>query len=247
MPSEEQEGDAIAVQRDTPISLQAEEISVFEENKLFDKTYQFEMCTTDVDIAFGTLVANYPNEDFKSDHFQRISIHKYLTSEMSKLEFFIAHNQWGDGFVHYPKDVPIRMRKGVISRFNNSTRSHDVYHMSCIDTDSCGYKAGGFSKALLTTEAKTVKDFIGMVTVNPELYFCKYCEGYMFDCVEHYVGKAWDIPPEDTWPTCSNILHSSAKLDDEETYVELFGEKVICIVYPLPQEPPKKKIKLADE
>ncbi len=44
LPTEEQEVAAIAVQRNTPFSAQDEEMETFENNLLFEKTYQFELC-----------------------------------------------------------------------------------------------------------------------------------------------------------------------------------------------------------
>lgn len=241
LPTEEQEAESIAVQRNTPLSLQEEEMVNFEEDYLFERTYKFETIKTDVDFAFETLIKNFPDEDFESDDFQRMDIHKYLSSEMSKLEFFIAHNQWGYDFVNYPKDVPVRMRKGVISRFNTITKNHDIYHMSCIDSDHPGFTSGGFTKGILTTQARNVKEFMDLIIGNPELFFCKYCELYMFDCVEHFDGQAWDIPPETIWPTCNYVLQSVMFTpSNEETYVDLYGHKVIAVISP--QEPPKKKV-----
>ncbi|QHG62571.1 NS3 [uncultured densovirus] len=241
LPTAEEEETAIALQRDTPLSMQYEEMSTFENNLLFEQTYQFETCKTDVDIVFETLSKNYPDEDFNSSDFQRLDIHKYLTSEMTKLEFFIAHNQWDYEFAHYPKNIPVRMRKGVVTRFNNSEQQHNVYHMSCIDTEHSGFTAGGFTKGLLTVEARNVKEFFDIIIDSPEMFFCKYCEHYMFDCIEHYSGKAWEIPSEDIWPSCNYIIQSyMTDRTNEESYYTLHAHKIIAIVYP--QEPPKKKV-----
>nr|QOD39608.1 NS3 [uncultured densovirus] len=247
LPTAEQEERAEQIQRNTPISLQLdtqlEELETFENGILFEKTYQFEMCKTDVDFVFETLRKNYPDEDFDGPDFQRLDIHKYLTSEMTKLEFFIAHNQWGYDFVHYPQDIPIKMRKGVITRFNRSRNEHNLYHISCVNSADPGFTAGGFTKGMLTVEAKNVKDFIDLMLEHPTMFFCRYCEKYMFDCIEHYSGKAWEIPSEDIWPSCNYILQSGTTDDEtENTYYTLFAHKVIGVVLPFVQEPPKKKV-----
>lgn len=239
----EEEIEAESLRRNTPLSAQAEEYVTFEENMLFAKTYQYEIIKTDIDIVGDTLRKNYPDEDFDSADFQRMDIHKYLTSEMTKFEFFIAHNQWGYEFVHYPENTPIRMRKGVITRWNNTYQNHDLYHLHCIDSEHAGFKAGGFSKALLTTEARNSREFIDLIIESPESYFCKYCEHYLFDCIEHYAGSAWDIPSEDIWPSCTNLLVSYVMYNtNEETYLEVHAHKVICVVYPQENHSKKRKI-----
>nr|QOD39599.1 NS3 [uncultured densovirus] len=236
LPSEQQEAEAVALQRDTPFSF--EEQRTFEENALFSETYQHEMVKTDVDVVWPALAEAYPYEDFNSVAFQRMDLHKYLSSEVTKLEFFVASNQWGSDFAFYPKEIPVRMRKGVVVRHNGD--GHDVYHMSCIDTDSAGFNAGGFSKGLLTVETADVGHYFNMMADNPNLFFCKYCEKYMFDCVEHYDGKAWEIPPTDVWPECNHLVHSSTDYQ-ELNYLTLYAHKLIAVVYP--QEPPRKKVR----
>nr|QOD39530.1 NS3 [uncultured densovirus] len=229
------------VQRNTPVNIEDVQMETFENNLLFEQSYQFEVCQTDVDIAFENLTSAYPDEDFDGDTFQGLVIHKYLTSEMTKFEFFIAHNQWGNKVAHYPKNIPVKMRKGIVLRFNDISKHYDVYHTSCIDTDSSGFMAGGFSKGLLTTEARNIDEYIDLIIESPEMYFCKYCEHYMFDCIEHYSGKAWEIPSVDIWPSCNNEVQSAfGNFDNEETYYTLHAHKLIAVVSP--QEPPWKKV-----
>ncbi len=167
---------------------------------------------------------------------------------MTKFEFYVAHNQWNYAFAHYPKNVPVRMRKGVVTRFNTSTTQHNVYHINCIDTEHRGFLNMGFTKGMITVEARNVKEFMDIIIDSPEIFFCTYCEGYMFDCIEHYTGKAWAIPTEDIWPKCTNVLQSAiTDKTNEDTYYTLEAHKLIGIVHP--QEPPRKKVcrRLFDE
>lgn len=238
LPTEEQEAAAKSIQSDTPISLQVEEQLAFEESFMDLQTYRFEMCETDMDIAHKTLSTVYPNEDFDSPAFQRLHVHKYLTSEMTRFEFFIAHKQWGADIIRFPTNHEIRMRKGVVSKFNKKTQEHEVYHISCIDTEQRGFLEKGFTKALLSIEARNNERFVELMTEVSNLFFCKHCDHYMFDCVEFYTTKVWAIPDEDVWPKCEHMLHTCT-LHDEYTYGTLMAHKLIGIVYP--QEPPKKR------
>ena len=228
LPTEEQENEAIALQRDTPISMW-EDMETDEE--LDYEVHYHEIVKTDVDIVGDTLAKAYPHEDFNSDAFQRISIHAYLTCEMSKMEFFIAHNQWGKNFCYYPKETPIRMRKGIVSRYNTSTEQRDVYHISCIDTEASGFIVGGFCKALLTVEARDRDQFIQLVVGAPEAFFCKYCEKFMFDRIDHESEKQFAIPNKNIWPECDSMLFNGVHEGTEEkTYVEIKGHVLIHVV-----------------
>jgi len=165
--------------------------------------------------------------------YQRITLHKYLTSEMSKFEFFLAHNQWGYDLCHYPTNVPIRMRKGVVARYNNLIQDHNIYHMSCIERDHPGFAYGGFTHALLTCEARNTEEFLDLIIDNPSTFFCNYCEGFLYDTVEHFSGKAWEIPSEDVWPSCETLVQSCVLYrSDEQTYVELHVHQLIAVVSP---------------
>ena len=240
LPTKEQEKAADKVQRNTPLSFEAESIFTFEENCLFTQTYQFETRDTYVEIAFPTLTKNYPNEDFDNVYFQPVTIHRYLTSEMTKFEFFLAHNQWEYDICHYPKDIPVKMRKGVYSAFKPNKQRNFVYHMKCIDDEVDLEQTP--TKALLTVEARTPKEYLELIISKPELFFCEFCDHYIFDCIEHYSGKQFAIPSTDIWPTCEYlaeniILHRT----NDETYADLFLHKV----YPIPlQEPPRKKARI---
>lgn len=238
LPTEDQENEAVSVQRNTPISLQAEELVTFENNLLFEKTYQFETVDTSVDFAFENLTKNFPDEDFDSDPYYKVRVHKYLTSEVGKLEFFIMQNQWENYRIcHYPKNIPIRMRKGV------HERSGKLWHIGCIDDCSQAYRSAYFTHGILTVEARNSDEFVTMIAENPEYFFCACCEKYLFDTVEHYSGKAFDIPSPRVWPMCTNMKKSTVMINtNEETYATVFVARLIAIVYP--QEPPRKKIRL---
>lgn len=226
LPTEEQENAAIALQRDTPISMWEDD-----SDEIDFRTHYHETVKTDIDIVGETLAENYPDEDFDSDAFQRIDIHAYLTCEMTKLEFFIAHNQWGTNFCFYPKETPIRMRKGVASRYNHSTESRDVYHISCIDTESSGFNIGGFCKAILTTEARNSDEFIELVAGAPQIFFCKYCEQFMFDRIDHENAKQFALPSADIWPVCDTHLFSATHSESEgKTFAHLDGHVLIDVI-----------------
>ena len=73
------------------------------EDSIFAATYQFERVKTSIDISFKTLCEMYPDENFDDIKFQNIYLPKYLTSEVTKFEFFLMHNQWGTtGIAQYP-------------------------------------------------------------------------------------------------------------------------------------------------
>ena len=233
LPSEEEEAAAIEVQRNTPISFQEEHLSSDEDDTLFEENYQFKRIVTDVDQAFAALRENFPDEDFDSFDYQRISIPAYLTSEMNKLEFFIANNQWGHRFVHYPENTLVRMRKGVIARYNAQRKEHDYYHLHCIDSSSANFSSLGFTKALLTVESRNYRELLKLIISSPDPFFCKACHYYMFDAVEYYKNSTWQIPSTDVWPVCSALVYSKTLNNtNEKTYVTVYVNKLIVVVHP---------------
>ena len=98
------------------------------------------------------------------------------------------------------------------------------------------------NKVFILSIVFEAKDISNQLPIRA-LQLCKYSITPLFDTVEHYVGKAWDIPGVNIWPECGKAkFHFTLNHINEETYVTLDVEKLIAIVYP--QEPAKKKIRL---
>lgn len=216
------------IRRDSPISLQAERMEDWE-------TYRFEVCITSVDFVLENLHKEYPDENFDTDYFQRMPLCKYLSGNMSKLEFFIAQNQWPDEEIIFtPKNCPIRMKKGVISKWNRGKWT--VYHLGCKDRSDATFHSSGFSHALLTVEAKNSKNFVNLVVETPSAFFCARCELFVFEDVMYYDDNQYKTPSTDIWPDCNYL---AARSEIQNDFVELKTEKVFAEVQP------QKKQKLA--
>ena len=203
---------------------------------IFNQVFRYEMVKTDVDITFPTLKSAYPDEDFDSTLFQRMDIHKYLSDEVTRKEFFIANNQWGTEFANYSKTEPIRMRKGVITRFDKHRNEHRVYHKECKENFNI---SSGFTRALLTVETSNVDEFFDCVINEPDLFFCGFCQKYMFDEIAYYNDNQFAIPDIDIWPECKHLLLAYG---DDNDYVSLMAHQLIGIVSVFSDEPPKKKV-----
>ena len=224
LPTEEEEAAAIAIQRYTPLTVQVEEAEMAE-------VYQFDTAVSDVDITFPDLVTNYPDEDFDSIAFQRLTLHKYLTSEVTKMEFFLMNNQWPADDLVFGSVDSIKMRKGV------HERSGKLWHIGCIDDDSREYKLCYFTHGILTIQARTKREFITLVAENPNYFFCAKCEHYIFDGVFDYTDEQFKIPNSDIWPTCSYLKQSSTLHNTgDETFASLHVQQLIAIISPSSQE-----------
>ncbi len=228
LPTKEQEAEAESLRRDTPLSLQIEEMEEDKEN-IFDQIYPYDTVETSIDIAFPTLVDAFPEEDFSSMVYQKYVLHKYLSSQMKRMEFFIANNQWGTEFISYPMNRPIRMRVGVKTRQHK--KEHRVYHKECKPNVNVN---GGFTSAILTVEASNVEEFLHNIIENANLFFCKSCEHYIFDNVCYFNDKQFALPDEDTWPKCKHVLF-------DNTNICLMAHQLIGIVSVF-SEPPRKKV-----
>ena len=169
LPTEAEETEAESLRRNTPISMQYEEMENENQENIFHQIYRFETVKTDIDIAFPTLTKNYPNEDFTSSLFQRMDIHKYLSDQVTKKEFFIANNQWGIAFANYNWDDPVRMRKGVITKFDKNKNEHRVFHKEC--KENCNISSG-YTRALLTVETSNVHELFNYIISEPDLFLC---------------------------------------------------------------------------
>ena len=134
-----------------------------------EEVYQFEKIKTGIDVAHETLCNQYPHEDFSELHYANLTLHRWLTSEVYKMEFYLMENQWGKRICRISDHQKIRMRRGVHVR--NSVK-HAVYHLNCVDSDNPVYKSCGFAKGLLTVEAKDRGEFVRMITEAPQLFFC---------------------------------------------------------------------------
>lgn len=245
LPTGEMEERADEIQRNTPLSVQDEES--FDEHavSLFDQTYQFETVETSVEVVEEALAEAYPDEDFTSDIFQRLPLHKYLSGEVTKFEFFMANNQWGCSFARFPGDKPIRMRKGIVSKFERAKQTHAVYHISCVDMDKTKKVSSGFTKAVLTVEAINTKDLFETILVAPNIFFCHGCEKFMFEDVGYYMDATFELPREDVWPACEKMLQLVTNKDglDENSYASVYADKLMGIVCPQGLEPPRKKLR----
>lgn len=219
--------ETLEICRDTPITLQAERVEDWE-------TYRYEKCTTSVDMVFEALDKEYPDENFDCDYFQRMSLKKYLSGNMTKFEFFIAQNQWPhDEIIFHPKNCPIRMKRGVISKFNNGKWA--VYHLGCKERSDAAFHSSGYSHAILRVEAKDPQTFVTLVIETPSAFFCACCDLFIFEDVMYYDDSQYQTPYTDVWPACNYLAINS---HFQNNFVELKTEKVFAVIQP------KKKQKI---
>lgn len=235
LPTEDEEDFADEIRRDTPISMQMEEMEAYEATVMDQATYRFHRQVIRTIDPGPRLYEEYYFKDFTVAEFQNRECLKYLTSEMKKLDFYIAYNQWHSAVGW--REGPVRMRMAVVTRFHRNTEIHHVYHRECCKytEDDWLLTTNGYSKALIETKAPTTPYFIELVAEVPELFFCKKCEHFIFDAVEYMVGPTWNIPPDDVWPRCSNMLQCTWW--ERDSSVNLRSHKVIGIISPqLPAE-----------
>ena len=174
------------------------------------------------------LYEEYYFEDFTLDVFKNRKCLRYLTSEMNKLDFFIAYNEWKGDVARY-KGM-IRMTKGVITSFEKAPNRYYVYHTACCPIEDEKMTVKGHTKARLETECVTAEGFVKLVVHRPDLFFCKVCERFIFDTVEFMVGKAWDVPVKTVWPVCDKMIEQH--ILEKSNYVTLWGHKLIAVVSP---------------
>lgn len=234
LPTKSEEKEQESLRSNTPISMHLEDLEE-EEALIFHYTFRFEMVTTDIDIAFPTLTENYPNENFESESYQRYDIHKYLSDQVNRKEFFIANNQWGIEFANYKKDEPIRMREAIITKFDKDKDINVVYHVKCIKDVNMEL---GYTKGLLTVETSNVQEFFKCIINVPDLFFCGVCEHYIFDEIQYYDDAQFENAKK-YWPKCDNFIMTYG---DDDNYVNLMANKCICYVSYFSDEPPKKKV-----
>ena len=188
------------------------------EDSIFDAIYQFETVKTSIDVSLNTLTQAYPNENFDSVSYQNIMLHKYLTSEVTMKEFLLMHNQWGvDNLAHYPRNNPIRMRKGVHIDVNNK-----IYHMMCCDKD--------YTKGIITIESTKCSKGIQLIVDHCTTFFCGKCEKFLFDTIEFMSPKTYAIPREDVFPKCNNMIISGVNNRDENTYFDVYSHEILAIL-----------------
>ncbi len=227
LPTEEQEEEAESLRRDTPLSMEDEE-------NIFHEMYRFEMVKTDIDCVFATLQSAYPDEDFGITCLERIDIHRYLSDEVFKKEFFMANNQWGTDFANYEKNKPIRMRKGIITKFDRS--DHKVYHPKCVKNVCI---ENGYTKGLVTVEASNVDQFFTCIIDNPNAFFCGVCQYFMFEDIQYYNDNQFAIPDSDDWPGCNYLMMGYG---DDINYVTIMAHIIIADISICSGEPPRKKV-----
>nr|QOD39567.1 NS3 [uncultured densovirus] len=200
MPTEEQEIEAISIQRNTPLSF---------EKEMDDLTYKFETTQTSLDFVNEDLARHYPKADFDDDYYIQFRLPSYLSDKVSKFQFFLMYNQWGSEMCYYSRGVPIRMRKAVTFVANDN-----LCHISCVDRFA-------YRTAILTVEARNHVEFIELVSSTPENFFCTHCEMFLFDDIEHFNDNQFKIPEDFT--KCP-MLKSSSTINnsDDLTYSTIF-------------------------
>ena len=225
LPTEEQEEEASSVQSDTPLSVQYEAIDSDEsDEELFEQIYKFDTVSTSIDMVNETLHKNYPNEDFDDDRYSKIELHRYISGEVTKFEFFLMENQWFHSELFaFPMNTQLRMRKGV------HVRGDGVWHLGCVDSDSDAYKKAYFVKGILTVESRNTLELVKLMIDGPEFFFCACCEQFIFEDVQYYSDTQFAIPPIESFPKCDYIRMS---IGNEDDYAEVKVEKVIAIIYP---------------
>ena len=219
LPTEEQEEEAIAVQRDTPISMQADEE--------FENTYQFHVSETSIDFARDLLKEEYPDIDFLNLEYNRIKLHDYLTMIVHRKEFCMMYNQWDNGCGVRPGIVKVRMQKPFYLS-NVAT----IHHLSCIDLDEKNYKSRMQFATLrvISTSGPTFMDF---VATHLNFFFCATCEHFIFDTVEKMSKQALEIPPEIKYSKSKKRLYSmTEEYEDRGTKLTIWGTKPISVVSP---------------
>lgn len=231
----EEEMDSVRSDSKTPLSLQTVHP---------DEIYRFENVETSVDMVFEDLRKNYPWEDFDSELYNPISIHKWLSDEVTKLEFFIGENQFGINFAYYNSWDKIRMRKGVHARFNRFESDWNSYHLNCLNDEASGYEPGGFSRGIFTVEARQVTFLFTMIKENPNQFFCKGCSKFIFSDVEYFNDEQFAIPGPDSFPECTFVAASVEELNNDGNYFTLKMAKSFALPLQDDDEPPAKRRKV---
>ncbi|AKC42759.1 non-structural protein 3 [Cherax quadricarinatus densovirus] len=247
LPTESDEETADQIRSDTPISMQVQEYLDWENTALFSTTYRFHTYWThfygdreEIDSDYSTPEAS--DEDSQSLLRNKIKVHRYLTSEMTAREFFLANRDFDIDVLCLPDDSLIRMRLGTVTKFDPIAKQHFVYHKECIDPEQFHLTEKGFSKAVLSVKATNKNAFISLIEDLLFTFFCQECKKFIFHTVEYMEDSVWKLPNENIWPDCKHLLYNCHLLYDLNTYVNLKGHKLIATVSP--QEPPTKRQRL---
>ena len=226
LPTEEMEQEAESVRTDTPLS--AKQYFEMVEAELEDYIWDQEMLSTSVDIVYPYLRKNYPDENFNSMLYVDVSLHRYLSENVTKKEFYVMTNQWHkEAICHHDNDRPIRMRKGVHERMGK------LWHIGCIDDDSEAYRICSFTHGIITVEARNCDEFITLMLECPDYFFCDKCDYYLFDGVNNYNEEMFKRPETGRYSKCDKLKNASILNNtNDQTYATVECEKLIAIVYP---------------
>nr|QOD39476.1 NS3 [uncultured densovirus] len=134
-------------------------------------------------------------------------------------------------FYTYDENVEIRMRKGV------HIRKTDIYHLGCVKANIPAYDLGGFSAGILTAEFANIKLIEESIEEFPCFFWCKACGEFIWPDICYDTNEQFEIPDEDVWPTCSNLV-MSFEYKRDVNYVTLHSQH--CFT----DESPRKKTKL---
>lgn len=226
LPTEEQEREADEIRSDTPISMEKEDAD-FEW-----QIHPYETVKTSITTVSKCLAETYPDEDFEHDCFKNMLLPRYLTNNVTRFEFFLSYNQHGTEYAYHPENKAVRMIGYIFYK------EHGVYHHDCLEEAFADKISTGFSKATISTEAPNSKTFLTMVADSPSLFFCAWCDHYIFDSVMYYDDSQFKIDNGDDWPKCEHIVQSVSDENDNSICV-VKAHRIFCTVDP--QEPPRKK------
>ncbi len=231
IPTDEQEAEAIEKQRSTPLTLQQEEGTlgrIYGEKRMFNDTYQFHTTETSVDVVFDHLKENYPDVNFLNLEYNRIRIHDYLTGIVSRREFCVMFNQWGDegGIRESCKFGGILMQKPIY--FSNDLTIH---HLSCIDMKANNHESRG-QRASLRINIADTQHFINFVATHLNFFFCTTCDKFIFDTCERMTEKQMRHPETPTWSKMQQIYSLVEKHWGATAKLTMYANKMVAVVSP---------------
>ena len=179
------------------------------------------------------LKENYPSENFNSRWYKDMSIPVYLSDEMCEFQFFIRGNESGFGLnMLYNIPEKVKMRTPVI------LNDGGLMHTFCRCKKLCGNVKG-----FMTIECASVSKAIELVRDYPKMFFCEFCNKFLYNTMQDFTDNGFSLPDEKVWPKCE-FFYQSCEVDENNGAVIMVERTVVklCNTCTVP-EPAKKKQK----
>ncbi len=189
-------------------------LSSFSTLSTYSDIYCFEAICTDVKYINHDLRKQFPMlvPDF-------YAVRKFLTSEMSRLDFFINNNQFlcGEYIMFDDTDGYIRMRVPV-RLISAAGGVHKIYHPKCVPNNTQA------NFALLNVISRNICSFNDTIADHSTMFFCAGCDYFLYEDVTRFTKKMYEIPPIEVYPKCP-VFVQGVYSDDEQ--VMLFAQDIL--------------------